>query len=88
MKEVGTLYRTNRCVLEVRPENGRKFTLQELQAYVGGNIELVPGTARRGSPMAFCNEEGLLLKLKSNVNASIVFKVGLVGDVIQVRKEK
>jgi hypothetical protein len=38
--------------------------------------------------MAFCNEEGLLLKLKSNVNASIVFKVGLVGDVIQVRKEK
>lgn len=94
MKEIGTLYRTNGEVLEVHPVNGRKFSLEELQTYVGGHIELVPGTARKGSPAAFCNEEGRLKYLPDNREATHVFMKGiwsadiLVGDVIQVRKEK
>lgn len=94
MKEIGKLYRVNGEVLEVYPVNGKKFTLQELQTYVGGSIELVPGTARTGSPTTFCNEEGKLNGLPVNRLASRVFMKGiwsnevLVGDVIQVRKEK
>lgn len=94
MKEIGTLYRVNGEVLEVRPVKGSKFTLQELQTYVGGSIELVPGTAKAGSPAAFCNEEGRLNGLRVNREATRVFMKGiwsndvLVGDVIQVRKVK
>jgi hypothetical protein len=94
MREIGTLYRVNGEVLEVHPVNGRKFSLQELQKYVGGPIEQVPGTAKRGSPSAYCNEEGKLKYLPENREATRIFMKGmwsndvLVGDVIQVRKEK
>jgi hypothetical protein len=88
MKEIGTLYRADGEVLEVHPAKGRKFQLPELQKHVGGYIELVPGTAKRGKPIAFCNEEGNLHGLPWNRVASLKFGINLVGDVIQVRKEK
>jgi hypothetical protein len=88
LKEIGTLYRANGEVLEVHPVNGRVFSLKELQAYVGGYIEKVRGTSRRGKPTAYCNEEGVLDGLLYNRAASLKFGVYLVGDVIQVRKEK
>jgi hypothetical protein len=94
MSEIGTLYRVNGEVLTVHPANGRKFSLAELQAYVGGHIELVPGTSRSGHPAAWCNDEGRLKQLRVNREATRVFMHGvwgsdvLVGDVIQVRKEK
>lgn len=94
MKEIGTVYRVNGEVLEVRPLNGRTFALDELQAYVGGPIELVPGTSKAGRPAAWCNEEGRLMKLRVNRNATRKFMLGiwgqdvLLGDVIQVLKNK
>jgi hypothetical protein len=94
MREIGTLYRMNGEVLEVHPMNGKKFSLKELQTYVGGSIELVPGTSRKGNPAAWCNEEGKLNDLRPNREATRVFMIGvwsqdtLVGNVIQVRKEK
>ncbi len=88
MKEIGTLYRVNGEVLRVNPDNGKIFMLDELQIYVGGYIELVPGTGKKGEPPAYCNEEGRLNGLKLNDQASIRFAQVLVGDVIQVRKEK
>lgn len=88
MKEIGTLYRVNGEVLEVHPVKGSKFSLQELQTYVGGYIEKVPRTSRRGKPTAYCNEQGVLDGLLFNRAASFKFCVDLVGDVIQVRKEK
>lgn len=87
-KEVGTLYRVSGEVLEVLPINGREFQLEELQTHVGGFIELIPGTARAGNPSAYCNEEGRLNGLRVNVEASKKFRQELVGDVIQVRKDK
>jgi hypothetical protein len=94
MKEIGTLYRVNGEVLEVRPFDGKKFTLAELQSYVGGWIELVPGTAKAGHPATYCNEEGRLINLRVNQKASRIFLRGnwagdfLFGDVIEVRKEQ
>jgi hypothetical protein len=81
--EIGTLYRATGAVEEVRPANGKRFSLRELQAFVGGYIELVPCAA----PIAYCNEEGRLHNLPLNRLASIEFGQSLVGDVIQVRRE-
>lgn len=94
MNEVGTVYRTNGRIVTVHPENGKKFMLEELQKFVGGSIELVPGTSKRGCPAAYMNEDGRSLNLPLNAEASRVFMVGrwlgetILGDVIQVRKVK
>lgn len=89
MKETGRLFRANEGdVIEVYPANGKKFELTELQKFVGGYIELVPGTAKRGKPQTFCNEEGRLKGLPVNPRASFEFGTTLVGDVLQVVKAK
>jgi Domain of unknown function (DUF3846) len=56
----------------------RPVTLAELQRIVGGYIEPVPGTACR----AWCNEHGLLEHLPENAEASRLFGMRLVGDVV------
>lgn len=82
--EIGFLYRVGADMAEeVKPVNGKKFALEELQKLVGGFIEHVPGS----SPIAYCNEEGRLHGLPVNLCASRRFRQELVGDVIQVRKE-
>lgn len=83
--EIGFLYRVGADIAEeVKPANGKKFALEELQKFVGGYIEAVP----YANPVAYCNEEGRLNGLPTNVCASRRFKQELVGDVIQVRKEQ
>ena len=88
MKEQGKLYKTNGKVEDVFPHDGKKFTLAELQRFVGGNIEHVP----RSKPFAYCNEEGTLNGLPVNNEASLAFDSVricgqlLCGDVIQVYK--
>jgi hypothetical protein len=53
--EIGYLYRVGADMAEeVKPANGKKFSLQELQKFVGGYIEYVP----LSRPIAYCNEEG------------------------------
>lgn len=70
----GLLYKVDGSVTEVTPQDGKKFSLKELQGFVGGYIESVP----HARPDAFCNEEGLLNGLPYNRNASRVFGVHLV----------
>jgi hypothetical protein len=83
--EVGLLYRVGETVIEqVKPTDGKKFTLKELQKFVGGFIEHVPGSR----PIAYCNEEGRLTGLPPNAIASVHFNQVLLGDVIQVKTEK
>ncbi len=85
MKETGRLYKATGGVLDVLPRDGRQFQLEELQKFVGGYIEQVPGTGRiSGKPIAFCNEDGLRERLEQNILASETFGVALVGDVIEV----
>lgn len=84
-REVGILYRVGDShPSEVLPANGRAFSLEELQKFVGGYIEHVPGSR----PLAYCNEEGRLKDLPVNAAASEFFSQVLVGDVIQVTKER
>jgi len=83
--EVGLLYKVGAATVErVHPANKKTFQLSELQSYVGGYIELVPFA----KPLAYCNEEGRLRGLPLNKLASVTFSQSLVGDVIQVTKEK
>lgn len=67
---MATLYNVNGSSIEVHPKNGSDFTLEELQYYVGGYIQVVPfpdGT------MIVLNEEGKLENLPINPGATEVW---------------
>lgn len=75
----------------VEPAGGRSmFTLAELQALVGGYIELVrvPFRVAAGTLVLFCNEDGKRLQLPVNRYATALMRVALqpndvlVGDVV------
>ena len=51
--------RPDGTVVSVFPQNGRWFTLEELQAFVGGYIEMLPVPSKTGA-VVFCDEEGKL----------------------------
>jgi hypothetical protein len=76
------LLKTTGDVEEIRPAHGRTFVLDELQALVGGFIEVV--RARDGKWLVL-NEDGKRQNLQLNVLASIKYKsagVALPSDVI------
>ena len=79
---MATLYEPSGRDSEYTPRNGKKFTLAELQALVGGYIEMVriPGDA--GRRVFFVNEEGMLRKLRPNVRASQIAGQLLVGNAV------
>jgi hypothetical protein len=60
-----------------------KLSLQDLQFYVGGYIEIVrPSNAPSTDWYFITNEEGLLMGLDFNRMASAIAEMTLVGDVI------
>lgn len=73
-----TLYKTSGEETEVSPEGGT-FTLDELQKFVGGYIELVP--LPEGMVLVV-NEEGLLRSLPKNDTASFLAGRIIVGDAV------
>ena len=65
---------------EVTPKNGTDFTLDELQSFVGGYIEIIWLTP---DEIMVVNEEGRLLDLPENDIASNLYEVDvIVGDVL------
>lgn len=68
------------------PANGKTFTLKELQAAVGGYIEVYPMPAKRGQPkrIVVMDEEGRLKGLPKNALVSQAFGLDalIVGTVI------
>ena len=62
------LYKADGTEEAVRPKDGRKFTLEELQRMVGGYIEVVPLSEGR---LMVLNEEGKLKGLPMNRAASV-----------------
>lgn len=68
----------------VFPANGRKFSLRELQFYVGGNIEMLGGKGK----VFVVNEEGKLKNLPLNPLATEIYlhffdaEDFLVGNVL------
>lgn len=70
---------------EVKPANGtNSFSLEELQSFVGGVIELVHST----SIPLIVNEEGLLLELPINEKATEMSGIILIGDVVYLSEEE
>jgi hypothetical protein len=81
---MATLITTTGEVREVQPTNAKTFSLEELQAFVGGYIEEV----RLNGQIMFVNEEGLLDGLKANRIASLEARRTIVGDVVICRDEE
>lgn len=75
------LYKTNGEIIEMEPENGSDFSLEELQGFVGGHIEVVSISDRE---YMVVNEEGKLMNLPYNENATRAYNkaVGVVADYI------
>lgn len=67
-------------VWTVRPEQGDAFSLEELQALVGGDIEMVP--ASQPGLVLVVNESGLLNGLPWNGLASALLRSDVVGGQI------
>lgn len=76
--------------IEVSPKNGSDFSLEELQGYVGGYIEIVH--LGRGEIMVV-NEEGKLHNTPTNLNATALYQFAtgdckdfIAGDVLLTQK--
>ncbi len=80
---MATLLKTDGTMETVLPENGKTFTLEELQKSVGGHIELVH--TDDGKKM-YINEEGKLDGLPLNRRASGLYSHmdTIVGDALIV----
>lgn len=63
---MATLIKPDGATSQVLPASGESFTLEELQAFVGGYIEVI----RVGSALYVLNEEGKLLDLPANLPAT------------------
>ena len=73
------IIKTNGEVLEVEPKNGTDFSLEEMQAIVGGYIEIVS----LGDDLMVVNEEGKLIGLPINdVATAMITNDIIVGDVL------
>lgn len=58
----------------VAPGNGKKFSLKELQGFVGGNIEIV--RAKEEGMILVINEEGKINNLPVNPSATKLYVYG------------
>ncbi len=79
---MATLIKTNGVITTVTPENQPYFTLEEMQGYVGGLIQLINISGNR---LMICNEEGKIEGLPLNRYASyLAMKNGVLfeGDYI------
>lgn len=82
-KTMLTVIRTNGEITELKPK-GRRVSLEELQAAVGGYIEMV--TLK--NKIIICNEEGKLMNLPLNEKVTQMFQLScgthdvIVGDAI------
>lgn len=64
-------------VEDVEPTNGRDFSLEELQGYVDGLIEIVPLT---DGEIMVVNEEGYINNLPLNPLATAIFRDATGND--------
>ena len=74
--------------IEVSPENGKDYSLEELQRFVGGFIEIV----YLGNLIMVVNEEGAINGMEHNEIASLIVMMAggqdpIFGDVLVCPKE-
>ena len=73
----------NGVTTTVTPKNGKKFTLTEVQALVGGYVEMIP-VSRNISLLV--DEDGRPKGLPINQVASQIYGMMLVGHVLVIGK--
>lgn len=84
---MATWIKANGATETVTPANGESFTLEELQRYVGGYVEVLELS---DGTLMWLNEEGKLHELPYNAAADeiahrltgIAWSDGIVGDVL------
>lgn len=86
-RRASLLVRANGASEEVYPK-GDKWTLDELQAHVGGFIEPISGTNLPSDQILLVNEEGLLERLPANRHASLIARRPIVGDALIIPAEQ
>ena len=73
----------------VIPKNDKDFKLEELQKYVGGNIQIVKTNDDR---LMVVNEEGKIFNLNYNRKATKLYEYGscdeIRGDVLVIDKNQ
>ena len=72
MKPQAFIYKTSGEIIPVYPQNGTDFTLQEMQSFVKGSIELI---ALKDGQFMIVNEEGKIFELEENVQATDLFRL-------------
>lgn len=70
---------------DVTPNNGEKFTLAEMQAFVGGLI--APVYLPDGRTI-LVNDEGLLMGMEINIRASMLAGYPLVGPALLLNEKE
>lgn len=73
------LITTDGMVTHIQPNNDTDFTLEELQTYVGGFIEII---RLPKDNILVVNEEGLLQDMQINTYASLLAQQTIVGNVV------
>jgi len=68
-------------ITSIAPKDGKTYSLEELQALVGGYIELVPMDKSR---YAVVNEEGMFLGFDVNPGASLLLGTTIVGPCVVI----
>lgn len=71
-------------ITPIAPKNGTQYTLEELQGFVGGFIELVPMSKDR---YAVVNEEGQFLGFDLNPGASMMLDCVILGPCVVVPRK-
>jgi len=79
IQEGSQLFKIDGTVLNIKPKNGIKFTLEELKTFVNGNIEMYPFNDEY---IFILNEEGLIKKMRVNITLKLLTGKTFFGDVI------
>lgn len=79
-KQIGRVICADGTERTIHPGQGGKFSLSELQAAVGGLIEIVPMKRGNGHATMYVNEEGKLLHLPPNARATELTDLPSYGD--------
>jgi hypothetical protein len=65
------IYKADGSIIDVKPNNGTDFSLEELQEIVGGYIEIV---SLMDNEIMVINEEGKLIDLPFNETATQMYQ--------------
>lgn len=80
-----TINAETQSVSPLTPADGKKFSLEELQAVVGGYIEIV--TLPDGA-LLICHEDGRLRQLPVNKPASLLVGQPILGNVAVINAKQ